>query len=59
MVPVNLEKTLKYCFNLFPEIMFFEYDLRKDKNISKSFVFFFHIFSLEYSTWWSFRLYFL
>ena len=29
MVPVNSEKTLKYHFNLFPEIMFFEYDLRK------------------------------
>ena len=29
MVPINSEKTLKYHFNLFPKIMFFEYDLRK------------------------------
>ena len=44
MVPVNLEKTLKYCFNLFPEIMFFEYDLRKRTKILAKVLFSFSIF---------------
>ena len=47
MVPVNLEKTLKYCFSLFPEIMFFEYDLRKRIKILAKVLFSFSIIVLN------------